>query len=168
MCSPSEIGHAPSSAAWRLLTAVLIVPCFVAIEIMLERQVPYNFHMPFLVTMLGVLISARVCGWIPGLVTLGLFVPSIIYFFLDPKMAFKIATPSDAVQVICFVVEGIIVVGLVRSAQVARSAAAAMAQKSADDARLPLVRSGVVVVATSSDGVTIPLATRRLRKWLRL
>lgn len=62
----------------------------------------------------AVALVARLAGFVPGLVALGLAVLSLHYFFLPPAYSFAIVDPQDLIRLLLFALVGLAIASWVR------------------------------------------------------
>jgi K+-sensing histidine kinase KdpD len=72
--------------------------------------------MRVVVLLFAVALVARLAGFVPGLVALGLAIVACYYFFLPPAHSFALEDPQDLIRLLLFALVGWAIAGWIRPA----------------------------------------------------
>jgi PAS domain S-box-containing protein len=119
--------------------AALAVACAVGLRLALDPVL--GTQAPYLTFFAAVLVSVRLGGRGPALLSTALSVVSVWYFFLEPRFSFTVAHPSDLVALCMFALIGVVMslLGPPSASLRGRAAADWMERESADPVGTPLV-----------------------------
>ena len=89
--------------------AIAIIATLAALGIRLILQPVLGVHSPYLPFVVAVIVAARFGGRGPGIVSAALSALGVLYFFIDPRFSFRVASHEAAAGLLLFLAVGIVI-----------------------------------------------------------